>query len=243
MNKDALNEKVFSAEIGYGYRSQKFSANVNIYRTSWLDKSLTGSISNPDPNGERLNYNIPGLDALHQGIEIDFLYRFNDKVSMTGMASLGDWQWKNDTSGKIYDDSGAQVGSDVEVFAKDLKVTDAAQTTFALGLKYKVLQKTSFYLDYTYAGDLYAFYRITDRGDETNRENSWKLPEFGLFDLGFSHGFNIGEYDARLSARMNNVLDTEYISDANDGATSSYQDALVYYGAGRTFSLGLKINF
>ena len=40
-NEDAANEKIFSAEIGYGYRSEKFNANVNVYRTSWLDKSIS----------------------------------------------------------------------------------------------------------------------------------------------------------------------------------------------------------
>ena len=43
VNKDALNEDVFSVEVGYGYRSAKLSANMNVYRTSWLNKSLTGS--------------------------------------------------------------------------------------------------------------------------------------------------------------------------------------------------------
>jgi outer membrane receptor protein involved in Fe transport len=69
------------------------------------------------------------------------------------------------------------------------------------------------------------------------------MPAYGLFDLGLNHGFNIGQFDASLSARMNNVLNTEYISDARDGAGSIAQTAGVYYGAGRTFSLGIKLNF
>lgn len=242
LNADALNEKVFSAEIGYGYKSAKLAANLNVYRTSWIDKSLTGSIADPDNVGGRLNYNIPGLDALHQGIELDFVYNLTQDLSMTGMVSLGDWQWKNDTSGQLYNELGESIRT-IAVYAKDLKVTDAAQTTFALGLNYKVLAKTSFYVDYNYASDLYAFYYITDRSIETNRENSWKLPAYGLIDFGLNHGFNIGTFDATLTGKMNNILNTEYISDANDGRTSNYDSALVYYGAGRTFSLGLKIKF
>jgi outer membrane receptor protein involved in Fe transport len=43
---------------------------------------------------------------------------------------------------------------------------------------------------------------------------------------------------------MNNIFDVEYISDAfDDKATHGAQNAKVYYGSGRTFSLGLKVKF
>ena len=44
-NADAKNEKVYSFELGYGYRSHYISANVNAYYTIWKDKALydTGS--------------------------------------------------------------------------------------------------------------------------------------------------------------------------------------------------------
>ncbi|AUC83124.1 TonB-dependent receptor domain-containing protein [Lacinutrix sp. Bg11-31] len=242
LNEEALNEKVFSAEIGYGYRSSNFSANVNIYRTSWLDKSLTGTVGNPDPTADRLTYNIPGLDALHQGVELDFLYKFNSKLKATGMVSLGDWTWKNDASGKIFTPDGT-LADEVTVYAKDLKVTDAAQTTFAFGLNYKLLPESLIYVDYNYAGNLYASYFITDRQDETNRQDSWEVPSYGLFDLGLKHGFKVGEFDTTLIAKMNNVFNTEYVSDANDGLGSTASSALVYYGSGRTFSVGAKIKF
>lgn len=243
LNADALNEKVFSAELGYGYRSSNFSANLNVYRTSWLDKSLTGSEQNPIPGGDRLVYNIPGLDALHQGIELDFKYNPTEKLTVTGMASLGDWKWKNDASGDVLKEDGTILKT-VEVHAKDLKVSDAAQTTFALGLDYKLLDKTSIYIDYNYASDLYAKFGITDeRPIEIDRQNAWKLPAYHLFDLGLVHGFKIGDFDSTLTAKMNNIFDVEYISDAFEQDTNTYTDAKVYYGAGRTFSVGMKIKF
>jgi outer membrane receptor protein involved in Fe transport len=42
---------------------------------------------------------------------------------------------------------------------------------------------------------------------------------------------------------MNNVFNTEYIADALDGAGSNAETALVYYGFGRTFSVGAKLKF
>jgi outer membrane receptor for ferrienterochelin and colicin len=111
LNSEAINEKVFSAEIGYGFRSEKFNANVNVYRTSWLDKSLTARVQDPDNTGEFLEANLPGLDALHQGLEVDFAYKMSDNFTLTGMASLGDWRWKSDVTAEIFDQSGASIKS------------------------------------------------------------------------------------------------------------------------------------
>jgi outer membrane cobalamin receptor len=239
-NEDAANEKVFSAEIGYGYRSEKFNANVNIYRTSWLDKSISPSIQDPVNVGQFLNTNITGLDALHQGVEVDFVYKLNDKVKLTGMVSLGDWVWKSDVKGDVFLDSG-ELYSTINVLATDLKVNDAAQTTYAFGINYKALDRTSVFLDYNYAGDLYSKFDFS-RGTE-DRLNTWKMPSYHLFDLGFSHGFTIGTFDANLTGNMNNIFDVEYISDAFDDGSHAATGANVYYGSGRTFSLGLKVNF
>ncbi len=241
LNENAKNEKVFSAELGYGYRSANFSANVNVYRTSWLDKSISPAIQNPDNVGEYLDVSISGLDALHQGVEFDFRYNASDNLTITGMLSLGNWEWQSDVSGDVYLDSGELLRT-ITVDAKGLKVNDAAQTTYALGLSYKALEKSSIFLDYNYAGDLYA--KIDFSRGTTDRLDTWELPSYHLVDLGFNHGFEIGDLDATLSGKMNNIFDVEYISDAfDDGDQHIATGAKVYYGAGRTFSLGMKIKF
>ena len=236
-NEGAVNEKVFSAELGYGFRSEKFSANVNVYHTKWLDKSLNGSIG----TGENLFfYNLQGIDALHQGVEVDFRYKANDNITLTGMASLGDWQWKSNVSAIIRDQAGDAIDV-VEVVADGIKVGDAAQTTFALGLDYKLAQKSNIYVDYNFAGDNYASYDVTNRGS-ADLPDVWEVPDFGLFDVGLKHGFAIGSFDATLIGKVNNVFNTEYVSDANDIDGTALK-AQVYYGAGRTYSVALKVNF
>jgi iron complex outermembrane receptor protein len=240
--KGALNEKVFSVELGYGFKTQIFSANVNLYNTSWIDRFMTFSL--PGADGEFITSNVKGLDALHQGIELDFLFRPIDKLAITGMASLGNWKWKDDASATTFNDTTGELLGSETIYAKGLKVSDAAQTTFALGLKYDLLEKTNISLDYNYAGDNYATMNVTGKTDEADSGvNTWQLPNYHLFDLSLRHGFEIGGLDAGLTANMNNIFDVEYISDANNGSSSDYDTAQVYYGAGRTFSLGLKIKF
>ena len=155
------------------------------------------------------------------------------------MVSLGDWKWASDVSGEIYDQSGNLI-DEVIVNADGLKVTDAAQTTYALGLTYNLLDRSFVFVDYNYAGDIYSKFNITR---STDRLDTWKMPNYHLFDLGLRHGFNIGEFDATLLGKINNAFNVEYISDAFDDGTHTAEGASVYYGTGRTFSVGLKVKF
>lgn len=240
INEDAPNQKITSFEIGYGYRTGKLSGNINLYSTSWTDRSETASFQQPD--GTNAAANILGVNAIHNGIELDFVYRASDKLNITGMASLGDWRWDSNVENVNILDEDQNVIETVNLFIKDLHVSDAAQTTAALGLSYKLTQDTRFAVDYNYYADLYARYDPSDRGT-LGAPDAWKMPEFGLFDAVISHSFNVGPFDTTLTARMNNVFDTEYISDARDGSGSVANTALVYFGYGRTFSFGAKLNF
>ena len=240
INEDAPNQKIASFEIGYGYRSEKLSGNINLYSTSWTDRTEIATFQQPD--GTNAAANILGVNAIHNGIELDFVYRATDKLNITGMASLGDWRWDSNVQNVDILDEDQNVIDTVDLFIKDLHVSDAAQTTAALGLSYKLTPETRFVLDYNYYADIYAAYDPSDRGT-AGAPDAWKMPDYGLFDAVISHSFNVGPFDTMLTARMNNVFDTEYISDARDGSGSIANTALVYFGYGRTFSIGAKLNF
>ncbi len=240
INSDAPNEKIASFELGYGFRGDKLSANVNLYRTSWKDRTETVSFQQPD--GTNAAANILGVNAIHQGLELDFVYRASDKLNITGMASFGDWRWDSNVENVDILDENQNVIQTVNLYIKDLHVSDAAQTTMALGLNYKFASKSRLLLDYNYYDNIYAAFDPSDRGTQ-GAPDAWKMPAYGLFDAVVSHGFDFGPFDATLTARMNNIFDTEYISDARDGSGSVSSTALVYFGYGRTFSIGAKLNF
>jgi len=240
INADAENQKISSFELGYGFRSDKFSANVNLYNTRWDDRTETATFQQPD--GTRAAANILGVNAIHRGVEIDFVYRASETLSFTGMASLGDWKWDSDVTDVDILDEDQNLLDTVNLYIKDLHVADAAQTTMALGVNYKFAPESRFIIDYNYYDNIYADFDPSDRGVE-GAPDAWKMPAYGLFDAALSHGFTFGTFDATLTARMNNVFDTEFISDAQDGSGSNAETALVYFGYGRTFSFGLKLNF
>ena len=158
------------------------------------------------------------------------------------MLSLGDWKWNNDLENVgIFDENQNQV-STVYLPIKGLRVSDAAQTTAALGMLYKFWDKTSITVDYNYFADLYAQIDVLDYATSaaptTRPEDSWKAPNYSTLDASLRHGFKIGDFDTTVTVRVNNLFDTEYIADALDAA-----DPLVWFGFGRTYNLGVKILF
>lgn len=236
INADAENQKITSFELGYGYRSETLSANVNLYRTTWSDRTETVSFQQPD--GTNAFANILGVNAIHQGIEVDFVYKATDKLKITGMASLGDWRWDSNVTDVDILNEEQEVVETVNLFIKDLHVGDVAQTTLALGGNYSLTPKTTLIVDYNFFGDVYAEFDPSGRNEPG--PDAYKLPNYGLFDTVVSHSFDFGPFDTTITGRINNVFDTKYITDALDGTADTI---LAYYGFGRTFSLSAKLKF
>jgi iron complex outermembrane recepter protein len=69
------------------------------------------------------------------------------------------------------------------------------------------------------------------------------MPSYQVVDLSMRYHFKINDINASLYANVNNLLDTEYIADATDGASFDFDTATVYYGFGRTWSLSLRLRF
>ncbi len=242
INDGAKNEKTTSFELGYGFKSHNFAANVNAYYTNWKDKFFRRSIRQPD--GNYYSANIEGVNALHKGIEMDAKWQPMNNLEITAMASIADWRWQNDlVDVPIYNENEELLGT-VDLYIADLKVGDAAQTTVALGVNYELFEGFKLGADYNYYANLYAQYDPTGRGDASQAGvQPWKVPAYGLVDANARYNFEIGPFDATIYANIINLFDTSFISDADDGSTHDWTTAKVYYGIGRTWSTGLRINF
>jgi outer membrane receptor protein involved in Fe transport len=242
-NSSAPNEKVLSMELGYGYRSRLFSANVNGYYTTWKDKTRTIGYTD---NGVDRFANLTGIDAQHMGIEVDMNLQPAKKLSINGMFSLGNWTWMNNIIDAKFFDSNNNLISTQSVYIKGVHVGDAAQTTAAVNVQYELLKGVKLGVDYNYYGRLYAYFDPETRTSEPAsgvNPDAWKVPDYNLVDLFLSYYFKMGNYKATLTGNINNVFDAQYVSDARDGVTHSWSDALVYYGWGRSWVTTLKIKF
>ncbi|MDD4990698.1 MAG: TonB-dependent receptor [Paludibacter sp.] len=256
-NPNAVNEKAFSAELGYGYRSKAFTANLNVYRTNWIDKTMVRAINANSQSS--LVANLQGVNALHQGVELDFVSKPLKDLEITGMISLGDWTWQNNASGYVYNIQGQPTDAQgnivellspqhakIDVNLEGIHVGNSAQTTAAVGLNYQILKGFRVGLDGNYFGRNYSYFNISSVGTSvasSTFSQPWMIPDAVTFDFSANYRFKIGTFDATLVGNIYNLLDTEYITDATDGADHTWKTASVFYGFGRTWSMNLKIKF
>ncbi len=187
--------------------------------------------------------NILGVNALHQGIEIDAIWKASSLLNITGMLSLGDWTWQNDIEDLGIFEDNVQVGT-VDAFIAGLHVGDAAQTTLALGLDYRLMPDLRISMDYNYYARLFADYDPTDRSDESSRGvEPWQIPAFGTLDLNIAYDFEVSGLKASLYGNVYNLTDEKYVMDALDGTGHDAFTSRVYYGYGVNWNLGVKIRF
>ncbi|MGB6150832.1 MAG: TonB-dependent receptor, partial [Pricia sp.] len=255
LNPNLTNEKITGLELGYGFRSSKFRANVNLYRTSWKDRfsNVQATFNFGEPDEVRGTANIQGITQVHSGLEIDGRFQASDKLAFTGMISIGNWEYRDNVEASFFDNDQSPIVIDgveqTQSLALDgVKVGDAAQFTTFIGVDYSVLDNLSVDAGYRFADNLYAEFDATD----IDENGSLKLPSFGLADAGISYGLPIG--DSRLSFRLNvnNLFDTTYIaeSDTNDFAEAGDEtyDGInvsnrVFFGFGRTWNASVRFNF
>ncbi|MBP1638532.1 MAG: TonB-dependent receptor plug [Bacteroidetes bacterium] len=256
-NPNAVNEKAFSAEVGYGFKSRYFSANINLYRTNWIDKTIVRAINANSQNS--LVVNMQGVNALHQGVELDFVAKPLRDLELTGMFSLGDWHWQKNASGYLYNSQGQPVDKNgnvvemlsashakVDVNLAGIKVGNSAQTTGAAGVSYYIVKGFKLGLDGNYYGRNYSYYNISSVGtslSSTTFAQPWRIPDYVTFDFFGSYRFKMGDYDATLTGNVENLFNRTYISDATDGSDHTWKTATVFYGFGRTWSVNLKVRF
>lgn len=252
-----VNEKVLAFELGSGYWSRKFKANVNTYYTNWIDRSFYRS--SRDTNQNFIYYNLSGIDALHYGVELELDYRLFSFLRLKGNASIGNWTWTNDVSANIYDESN-QLLDTVNIYSKDLKVGNSAQTSFMFNATFYPIKRSFLSIVYKYFMDNYADFEPGSRTSSRDRAQPWKMPDYGLLDahLGYTFEFNkiditfIDEIGFKL--HFYNILDTKYIADAEDNRNNMIRDkngvplhnatsAEVWIGLPFRWSASIELNF
>jgi hypothetical protein len=250
------NEKIFGIEAGYGLRTRMFSANVNLYRTSWKDRyQRSNDNDTSNPGGY---YDFAGITEIHSGIEIDGTAKVIDKLTITGMLSIGDWQYEGTSTSNRYDSSNNPIGGGTSstLYLDGVRVGDAAQTTASLGATYEILPRFTVDATYIYADKLYAAISPGNFNKEDNR-GALQLPSYGTTDAGLSYKWLVGRTknnSVGFRLNVNNVFDYTYIAEAKTnffaadfptqptykGISTNNQ---VYFGFGRTWNFSLRYDF
>jgi len=247
------NEEIKAIELGYSFKSPKFAINFNGYYTNWKNKPLdrlpTIAEDPSDPESERVPVNIPGIDAIHAGIEVDFSYKATQQLSIEGLASVGDWTWQ---SGQIVEGVLPNgVPYEYEFDAKGVHVGDAAQIQLGGLVRYEPIKRMYFKYKTTFFDKNFADFQPENLQGENGGRESWQLPSYMISSFHMGYTFNFEK--TRMSWRFNvlNLFDTVYLSDARDNDdfnSPSFNDfdaksASVFYGQGRRWTMSLQANF
>ena len=242
------NEKVSAIELGWAYRSPRFSSNVNLYYTDWQNKP-TSSFKTYDTDNNSFSNYINGISALHKGVELDFIYKVRSDLDFEGLLSLGDWKWNSSGQVNTYSDGGVFLQS-YEFDAKGIHVSDAAQTQVGASLRYEPFK--GFYLKgkYTWFDRYYAYFNPENLRDLDEPVDSWQIPSYKIIDLHIGYKKKVNGMLVTWTFNFLNVFDELYISDAvNNNSYNPYislgndaMSASVFMGLGRRFTTSIKIS-
>jgi iron complex outermembrane receptor protein len=240
------NEFVWGLELGYSVKYPRWAANLNLYRTTWENRPVRSRSTLI--GGTLVTVAIPALGAIHQGIELDAVYKTPFFFDVEGLISLGDWTWQGGSKAYYYAEQSDTPIDSIDFDATGVKVGDAAQLQVAGALKFYPLKngyiKGQFtYFDWNYAN----FDATTLQGDNKGRQ-SWQMPSYYLFDIHAGYTINLKKADITLSASVLNVLDALYISDADNNGASGSQTfdatgATVFVGMGRRWTASVAVKF
>lgn len=264
INPRLMNEKISSAELGYGFRSSQLRANVNVYYTEWKDRftRITG-LTMKDQNGvdtRNIYANIEGVKEVHMGAEVELSYKPVDYLEFNAMFSMGDWFYKGDAMGSTFDENNSpftpQDGqASKTLYIDKIKVSDAAQTTASLGFTLKPVKAFNIFANWNYYDRYYSVFDIT-KASNPNSKGALELPSYNLFDTGVSYTFNLlNGHRLTLTGNVYNLFDTYYISDGKTSIFTGDSNATgktykgidtanqVYFGFGRTWSATVSYRF
>ncbi len=247
------NEDIKAVEMGYNFKSPLFSANVNAYYTIWGNKPLDRLPSIPldagDPESDRIPVNIPGIDALHKGVEVDFVFKPIKKLAIEGLASIGDWTW---TSGQVVEGVLPNgVPYEYEFDAAGVHVGDAAQFQVGGQIRFEPFKDFYVKLKTTYFDNNYADFQPEDLQGANGGRESWKMPAYSFSSFHTGYYYKFGETGVNLRFNVLNLFDDIYLTDAKNNddfnATGSKdfdaKSATVFYGQGRRWSVSVQANF
>jgi iron complex outermembrane receptor protein len=256
VNPNLTNEKIFSAELGYGYRSSNLRANINLFRTSWKDRfqRRTGLtvIDNTGASITNAYAEVSGIEQVHYGAEFDATYSIAKYVDLEGMFSWGNYRYKGNAVGTVFDDNNNPVnlssGSNVTNLSLDnVKVGDAAQMTASLGATFKPVKGLRINTNWRWIDQLYARFDVNAFDSSQSRTASGsiptytppaldrgalRLPSYNLFDAGISYKFITGANQSlTIGGNIYNLLNTTYISEAT---TNNHSDLTAQNFTGNT---------
>lgn len=239
-------EIAWGVELGYSVKYPRWAANLNLYRTTWENRPVQTSVA---IGGDRIRINLPNIGSVHQGVELDAVYKTPWFFDIEGLVSYGDWRWKGKAIAYFYADGVDGPTDSVSVDVDGVHIGDAAQFQVAGSIKIKPTKGVYLKAQITYFDNNYSNFSPLDLQESNGGRESWKIPAYYLLDVHAGWTIKLKKMDVSLRASVLNVLNKTYISDAqNNGAGGTPQTfdattATVFMGQGRRWTATVGVKF
>ncbi len=235
------NEDITGIEAGYRFRSKGFQIDFNAYYTNWDNRVIlsTGQLDlNPiptDTTDDDTNINIfdRGVNQIHAGAELEFVYDGFDWIDLKGYISGASWRFNGEISKDIYnDDTNELISSETGLNLNGVKVDTAPQFSAGLSTKVRVIEGLFVDANINY----YARHYLDDpdtRGLQT--QNIGRIKPYSLTDVGLTYSFKFDTSNLVFRANAFNIFD--------EVRRQSTDDFGFLYTNGTTFNGSLAYKF
>lgn len=244
------NQKITGLEAGYQFKSEKVSANLNLYYTIWDNRTLLRDNGEDQGTPEFRLFQTQGVKQVHTGVELEVFTRPTDNLKVNGFLSVGNWEFNGDGSQRTFDESGTETDPTTSVDLDGVKVGGAAQFTAGLFADYEILPRFS--LDATW--NLYD--KFYSQGNATADSPPIELPAYDTVDAGLSYKLLVGKDNTnsvQFRFNINNLFDEVYLESVTENMAASSDPTENFkgvninnrgrFGYGRTWNFSLRYNF
>ncbi|GAA4273593.1 carboxypeptidase-like regulatory domain-containing protein [Aquimarina gracilis] len=214
------NEDILGVEAGYRFRSKGFQVDFNAYYTNWDNRVIlsNGTDDNGTPNDDSddIFFNIfdRGVNQIHTGAELEFVYNASEWLDLKGYISGASWRFNGEINKDIYDDDTNElISSEEGLDLNGIKVDTAPQFTAGLGTKVRVINGLFVDANINY----YAEHYLDDpdsRGLQT--QNVGKIKPYSLTDVGLTYNFKFDTSRLVFRANAFNIFDEVRAQSTND---------------------------
>ena len=214
------DEKVASVEGGYLLRSPNVKARATAYYTTFKDQTQSRSFFHDDLESF-VNYSITGIEKEHKGIELAVEGKVNSSLTLTGVASLGQYIHTSRPVALTSRDDDAEVLDLDTIFAKNFYVPGTPQTALTGGINYRGKEFWFANLNFNYFNDIWIDFNPvrrtksavegTEFGSESYNAIIFQENTGSAFTMDFFGGksFKINDNFLYLNIGVSNILNKE----------------------------------
>ena len=193
---------------------------------------------------------INGINALHQGIELDFAWKISSSFKYEFLSSIGNWKWNSGDTVNFY--LNQQLLESDYFDARGVYVGDSPQTQIGSSISYnfRFNKNTKGYIKLK---GIYSDRFFSDYDPFTLNEEKtvWQIPGYALLSLHMGQSFYLKDSSLNFKLNVLNLFNTTYISDAENNSSyvedspmnADASSASVFFGMPRRIVASIEYKF